>query len=75
MKIPAQPQMRFLGKFGGVVAGAVRMTGDSPWEMHPGGDECLHLLSGAIVRRISSLMVRDLTRTRRRYARRVVVVT
>jgi mannose-6-phosphate isomerase-like protein (cupin superfamily) len=40
--------MRFLGTFGGVIAGAVRMTGDTPWEMHPGGDECLHLLSGAI---------------------------
>jgi len=48
MKIPTQPQMRFLGKFGGVVAGAVHMMRDTPWEMHPRGDECLHLLSGAI---------------------------
>ena len=48
MKIPSQPQMRFLGSFGGVVTGAVHMTRDTPWEMHPGGDECLHLLSGAI---------------------------
>jgi mannose-6-phosphate isomerase-like protein (cupin superfamily) len=48
MKIPTQPQMRSPGAFGGVIAGAVRMTRDTPWEMHPGGDECLHLLSGAI---------------------------
>ena len=48
MKIPTQPQMRSLGAFGGVVVGAVHMTRDTSWEMHPGGDECLHLLSGAI---------------------------
>ena len=48
MKIPTQPQMRSLGSFGGVIAGAVHMTRDTAWEMHPGGDECLHLLSGAI---------------------------
>jgi len=48
MKIPTPPQMRSLGAFGGVVAGAVHMTRDTPWEMHPEGDECLHLLSGSI---------------------------
>jgi mannose-6-phosphate isomerase-like protein (cupin superfamily) len=48
MKIPTQPQMRFLGTFGGVVAGAMHVTADTPWEMHPDGDESLHLLSGAI---------------------------
>jgi uncharacterized cupin superfamily protein len=45
---PKKPRMRFLGRFRGVVTGAVHMTGDTPWEMHPGGDECLHLLSCAI---------------------------
>jgi len=48
MKIPAQPEMKFLGKFGGAIAGAVHMTRDTAWEMHPNGDECLHLLSGAV---------------------------
>ncbi len=48
MNIPTQPQMRFLGNVGGVVAGAVHMTRDTPWEMHPDGDECLQVVSGAI---------------------------
>jgi len=48
MKIPPQPKMKFLGKFGATIAGAVHMTGDTAWEMHPHGEECLHLLSGAI---------------------------
>jgi len=48
MKIPARPEMKFLGKFGGAIVGAVHMTRDTAWEMHPNGDECLHLLSGAV---------------------------
>ena len=39
--------MKFLGNFGGTMAGTVHLTGDTPWEIHPGGDECLLLLSGA----------------------------
>ena len=48
MRTPTQPKMKFLGKFGGTIAGAVHMRRDSAWEMHPRGDECLHLLSGAV---------------------------
>jgi len=48
MKIPKQPRMQFPGTFDGVVVGAMHMTRDTAWEMHPAGDECLHLLSGAI---------------------------
>ena len=33
--------MKFLGKFGGTMAGTVHLTRDTPWEMHPRGDECL----------------------------------
>ena len=47
MKTSAPPEMKFLGKFGGTMAGTVHLTGDTPWEMHPRGDECLYLLSGA----------------------------
>lgn len=49
--------MKFLGKFGGTLAGTVHLGGDTPWEMHPGGDECLYLLSGA-----ADLIVKNLPR-------------
>ena len=33
--------MKFLGNFGGTMAGTVHLTGDTPWEIHPGGDHAI----------------------------------
>ena len=51
MAHPEQPQFTYhhLGLYEGRVAGTVPITQDMPlWEIHPGGDEFLYLLSGSM---------------------------
>jgi quercetin dioxygenase-like cupin family protein len=41
--------MRFLEPFNECMLGAVRFSGETPWERHPRGDELLHVLEGEVV--------------------------
>jgi quercetin dioxygenase-like cupin family protein len=44
----AQMAMRELGSLNESMLGLVRFSGQTPWERHPGGDELLHVLEGAV---------------------------
>jgi quercetin dioxygenase-like cupin family protein len=44
----AAKSMQFLGPFNQCVLGVVHFSGQTPWERHPGGDELLHVLDGAV---------------------------
>ena len=44
----AQMAMRELGSLNDSMLGVVRFSGLTPWERHPGGDELLHVLEGAV---------------------------
>ena len=40
--------MALLGPFNQCTLGVVRFSGQTPWERHPGGDELLHVVEGAV---------------------------
>jgi len=40
---------RIFGQLNQCVLGAVRFSGQPPWERHPDGDELLHVLDGELV--------------------------
>ena len=40
---------RIFGQLNQCVLGAVRFSGQPPWERHPDGDELLHVLEGELV--------------------------
>ena len=44
----AAPYMKMLAAFNESTMGIVRFSGQTPWERHPGGDELLHVLEGAV---------------------------
>jgi mannose-6-phosphate isomerase-like protein (cupin superfamily) len=45
----AAGSMRFLESFNECMLGAVRFSGETPWERHPEGDELLCVLEGHVV--------------------------
>jgi len=45
----AAGSMRFLESFNQCMLGAVRFSGETPWERHPEGDELLCVLEGNVV--------------------------
>jgi quercetin dioxygenase-like cupin family protein len=55
----AAASMRFLEPFNECMLGAVRFSGETPWERHPEGDELLFVLEGEIVVTILSDSGRD----------------
>lgn len=44
----AESAARMLDELNGSMLGLVRFTGLTPWEIHPGGDELLHVLEGEV---------------------------
>lgn len=44
--LPSQPLFRSFGLYRGIYIGGIAMKESTGWEMHPGGDEVLTLLSG-----------------------------
>jgi quercetin dioxygenase-like cupin family protein len=44
----AERELVTLGALNGATIGVVRFSGPTHWERHPGGDEFLHILEGAV---------------------------